>query len=308
MDIFQIGIMIICNMGLNFNLIDFLLSQQVFTQNSERPKKILEIGVLKNSLSLKQKHHLAKKYNIPLNLLSADAHEIYNFFGYSEITSLDNDAFEKAGFIKNLNIPPSIEDDSFKDTYDLILDGGTSEHVYNPLIAFANYLNYLKINGTLIQFLPINNYIDHGIFQFSPTFFWSIDSQHLNSVKLQALHFRSHGARVNRFHYDGNSDFFRAHIDGLWNGSTAANLFRFTPSDIIGLANWTKKNQINYENLIFQTNQEIYRNQWLNYSPQHQFKHRKSDARIFRMLFKYERSNISRFIAKLVLLKNRSYD
>jgi hypothetical protein len=295
-------------MGLNFNLVNFLLSQQVFTQNFQHPKKILEIGVLKNSLSFKQKHHLAKKYNIPLDLLHANAHEIYNFFGYSEITSLDNHAFEKAGFIKNLNIQPSKEDDSFKDTYDLILDGGTSEHVYNPLIAFANYLNYLKIDGTLIQFLPINNYIDHGIYQFSPTFFWSIDSQHFKSVKLQALHFRSHGARVNNYHYDGNSNFFRAHIDGLWNGSTAANLFRFTQSDIIGLANWTKKTQVNYENLIFQTNQEIYRNQWRNYSPRHQFKHGKFDSRIFRMLFRYERTIISIFIAKLVLLKNRSYD
>jgi hypothetical protein len=127
-------------------------------------------------------------------------------------------------------------------------------------------------------------------------------------VKLQAFHFRPHGARVNKYYFDGNSEFFRAHIDGLWNGSTAANLFRFTPTDIIGLANWTKKEQFNYENLIFQTNQEVYRNQWLNFSRKDQFQHRKIYLRIFRLLFKYEKIIFSRIIAKLVLLKNRSYD
>lgn len=249
-------------MGLNFNIVNFLLSKKIFEPNSIKSSKILEIGVLQNSMTRKQKIYLADKHEVPRSLLDKNTHELYAYFGFKHVTSLDNDKFEGASFMKNLNNPPGDEDKNYKDEFDLIIDGGTSEHIFNPIVAFANYMNYLKPNGHLIQFLPINNYIDHGVYQFSPVFFWSIESQNQESLELLDLHFKFHGKKVYNYFWNGQSELFRSHIHGLWNGSTMANLFRYTTKDVILIANWTKKNSIDYNDLIKNTHQEIYRNQW----------------------------------------------
>jgi hypothetical protein len=55
--------------------------------------------------------------------------------------------------------------------YDLIYDGGTSEHVFNFPKVLENYNRMLKVGGRIIHALPSSNFVDHGFYMFSPTVF-----------------------------------------------------------------------------------------------------------------------------------------
>jgi len=295
-------------MGLNFNLLNFLLSKKIFDPSDIDQKKILEIGVLKNSMSAQQKFFLADKFKLPRSVFDKNSHEIYKYFGFGDITSLDNDEFENSNFSKNLNIRPGKEDDKFKGYFDLVIDGGTSEHVYNPMVCFSNYLNYLKLGGNLIQFLPLNNYIDHGLYQFSPTFFWSIESQHRNAIELNDFHFKFHDEKIYDFYWDGKSALFRSHIHGLWNGSTMANLFRFTSRDTIMIANWTKTGEINFEELIYNTHQEIYVKQWNKITNLDTFSQSVLERKLLAHIYNHKRFLYVRLLALFFLWKAKISD
>jgi hypothetical protein len=295
-------------MGLNFNLLNFLLSKRIFDPSAVGQKKILEIGVLKNSMSAQQKFFLADKFKLPKSVFDKNSHEIYKHFGFGDITSLDNDEFENSNFSKNLNIGPGKEDDKFKGYFDLVIDGGTSEHVYNPIVCFSNYLNYLKLNGNLIQWLPLNNSIDHGLYQFSPTFLWSIESQHRNAIELNDLHFKFHDEKIYDFYWDGKSALFRSHIHGLWNGSTMANLFRFTSRDTWMIANWTKTGEINFKDLIHNTHQEIYVKQWNKITNLDTFSQSRFARKLLVHIYNHKRFPYIRLLALFFLRKSKIKD
>jgi hypothetical protein len=82
--------------------------------------------------------------------------------------SLDVDEYQGAEIICNLNQPI---DERLKGSYDLILDLGTLEHLSNLSTALSNIFDMLKEGGTYFFSVPCNNWVDHGFFQFSPTFF-----------------------------------------------------------------------------------------------------------------------------------------
>jgi hypothetical protein len=55
--------------------------------------------------------------------------------------------------------------------YDLIVDGGSLEHIFNVHIALNNLTNNLKIGGKIVHLNPSNNWNGHGLYQFSPGFY-----------------------------------------------------------------------------------------------------------------------------------------
>ena len=249
-------------MGLNYSLLNFMLHTKLLSVGDRSGnKKLLEIGKLKNSMSKDEKQLLSKKYHFPVDILNSDTATIYRYFGFETPHSLDADSFEGSNLIMNLNKLPSLT--PYSEYFDLIIDGGTSEHVYNPIIAMANYFNLLKTSGNLVQFLPMNNYIDHGLYQFSPTFFWSLES---SEIKIENYHLNYRGRH--KHHYlDGLNDSVKAHFDGLYDGAGIPNLFRFTGDSIVNLVNWKKMSNLNCETLIFESNQEIYKKKWEGVSP-----------------------------------------
>lgn len=89
--------------------------------------------------------------------------------------ALDIDAYQGAEIICNLNHPI---DEALRGRYDLILDLGTLEHLSNLSTALHNLLGMLRNGGTYFFALPCNQWVDHGFFQFSPTFF--VDLCHRN--------------------------------------------------------------------------------------------------------------------------------
>jgi SAM-dependent methyltransferase len=91
--------------------------------------------------------------------------------GASEVLAADASAYEGAELIHDFNqpVPPAMEQQ-----FNLILDGGTLEHIFDFPTAIRNCMRMLRVGGRLILFTPANNYFGHGFYQFSPELFYRV--------------------------------------------------------------------------------------------------------------------------------------
>jgi hypothetical protein len=92
----------------------------------------------------------------------------FKLLGIHDCPAMDYSDYEGAQFVFDLNDPLP---DEFTERFDLILDAGTLEHVFDVRRALANVATMLKPGGRVIHVAPANNYLNHGFYQFSPTLF-----------------------------------------------------------------------------------------------------------------------------------------
>jgi len=94
---------------------------------------------------------------------------LFRSLGFDVVESIDFYDAEKPTYVLDLNrpVPPALQG-----RYDLVYDGGTTEHCFNAAEALSNALRLAKPGGRIIHHLPMNNWIDHGFYQFSPTLFY----------------------------------------------------------------------------------------------------------------------------------------
>lgn len=79
-----------------------------------------------------------------------------------EVSTLD--LFDRrADYQSDLNVPLP-----FQDPFDVLLDIGTIEHVFDTRQAFINYLSLVKVGGYLCLHVPVSGYYRHGLHTFSP--------------------------------------------------------------------------------------------------------------------------------------------
>jgi SAM-dependent methyltransferase len=90
-----------------------------------------------------------------------------------EIVSIDiSDRDGDINRVANLN---SLEDwGTLEGNVDVILDMGSLEHISNLPNALENYHRLLKPGGTIFFCNPANSYVGHGLYQFSPEFFYRL--------------------------------------------------------------------------------------------------------------------------------------
>jgi SAM-dependent methyltransferase len=93
----------------------------------------------------------------------------FKLLGLTDIRALDYSDFEGAEIVHDLNKPPTEE---LKGQFDLIVDSGTIEHVFDIRQALMNIAIMLREGGRVIHLAPANNYVNHGFYQFSPTIFF----------------------------------------------------------------------------------------------------------------------------------------
>jgi hypothetical protein len=94
----------------------------------------------------------------------------FGALGFSTVESLDVSDAEGAEIVFDLNAAQlPIE---LKGRFDVLFDGGTLEHVFHLPNALARCADMLRDNGWFAHIGPLNNYADHGFYQFSPTFWF----------------------------------------------------------------------------------------------------------------------------------------
>jgi hypothetical protein len=105
--------------------------------------------------------------------------------GFTDYAALDVSDYEATDIIMhNLNSPtiaPELEG-----RFDVIIDGGTLEHVFHLPNAMSALGRMVHSQGRVIHASPSSNHIDHGFYMFSPTFFW--DYYSANRFELPTVH------------------------------------------------------------------------------------------------------------------------
>jgi hypothetical protein len=97
-----------------------------------------------------------------------------DFLGASSITVLDASSYEGADTIHDMNTPvPEV----WHGRYDVVIDSGSLEHIFNFSVAIANLANMLRVGGTIFVTTPANNLMGHGFYQFSPELMFRVFSE-----------------------------------------------------------------------------------------------------------------------------------
>ncbi|MFN8461367.1 MAG: hypothetical protein U0X93_06305 [Anaerolineales bacterium] len=99
------------------------------------------------------------------------AESILAFLGAKKIHSFDISPYEGATHLADLNHPIASD---LQNSYSVVLDGGSLEHVFNFPVAIKNCMDMLRVGGHYLGITPANNFMGHGFYQFSPEIFFSI--------------------------------------------------------------------------------------------------------------------------------------
>jgi hypothetical protein len=105
---------------------------------------------------------------------------VFGAMGFTNVKSLDICYYEDADYIFDLNqadIKQHVELN-----FDLVIDGGTMEHIFHVPNCFQNIFDVLKVGGCVLHLSPANNHLDHGFYQFCPTLFYDYYASNNYSV------------------------------------------------------------------------------------------------------------------------------
>jgi len=86
-----------------------------------------------------------------------------------KIGNLDISGYENAGLIHDLNLPIPRE---WHGSWDLVIDPGTCEHVWNFTQAVENAVKPVRPGGWIYFHSPCEGMAGHGFYQISPEFFY----------------------------------------------------------------------------------------------------------------------------------------
>jgi SAM-dependent methyltransferase len=147
------------------------LGQQAVFASLEEVKEIfvshgLSIKSLKENFDTKSK--LPGYVGTPRGNFT-NAQTVFALLGAGRVFASDVSDYEKSDYIIDLNNKVNQE---FYEKFDVILDSGTLEHVFDTPTALENVVRMLKKGGRAIFILPSSGAIDHGFYSFSPTFFF----------------------------------------------------------------------------------------------------------------------------------------
>lgn len=163
-------------MGLNFNSLKFLLLAR---EQGVRFGNVLMIGrqsltVTAGEIRALMRLSLSEETRTALHRLhlgpDAYAEQFFLLCGATTAGSMDKTAYEGATVLHDLNLPIP---DALVNTFDLIVDGGSLEHVFNISMAVRNCMKMLKVGGHYVCNTATNNYSGHGFYQLSPEFFFA---------------------------------------------------------------------------------------------------------------------------------------
>jgi len=93
--------------------------------------------------------------------------------GSSSVDSIDISSYEKASILHDMNQPLPRE---LCNKWDTVIDGGSLEHIYHFPQAMDNCSRLCRTGGQIIHFVPGNNFLNHGFYQFSPDLFYQLYS------------------------------------------------------------------------------------------------------------------------------------
>ena len=92
-------------------------------------------------------------------------------FGFERVESIDISPFEDATIVSDIGAPLPAEVYS---QFDLAIDGGTLEHVFNYPVGIANLMRLVRLCGAAYTQNPCGGLAGHGFYQFSPELMYRV--------------------------------------------------------------------------------------------------------------------------------------
>jgi hypothetical protein len=92
------------------------------------------------------------------------------FVNYQSITAIDLGGLNAHQF--DLNYPVVMDCQ-----FELTVNFGTAEHIFNVCQFFATMHELTKPGGIMLHGLPFTGWLDHGFYNFQPTFIWDLAAQ-----------------------------------------------------------------------------------------------------------------------------------
>jgi hypothetical protein len=93
---------------------------------------------------------------------------------FDSVDSIDFSDYEAASLIHDLGEPLPTE---LLGQFDLAVDGGTLEHIFNFPVAIGNIMTLVGDGGYVYLNTPCNNLCGHGFYQFSPELMYRLFSR-----------------------------------------------------------------------------------------------------------------------------------
>ena len=91
-----------------------------------------------------------------------------DLMGTAEVVSIDISDYQEASIVHDMNVPLADRCPDLAEQFDLVIDGGTLEHVFNFPVAVANLMFLVRRGGHVLSANPANNLCGHGFYQFTP--------------------------------------------------------------------------------------------------------------------------------------------
>ena len=95
----------------------------------------------------------------------------WEMLGTKQLATIDASHFEGATHVHDLNQPIPAD---WRESYDVVCDIGTLEHVFNFPVAMRNCMEMVTKGGYMFLQTPSNNNFGHGFYQFSPELFFRV--------------------------------------------------------------------------------------------------------------------------------------
>lgn len=94
---------------------------------------------------------------------------LFACLGFTRTVRLDYSNYEAPDVIFDLNERQTPDD--LARQFDVLLDSGTLEHIFNLPAALAHCVRMVKPGGRIIHLTPSSNCLDHGLYSVSPTLY-----------------------------------------------------------------------------------------------------------------------------------------
>ncbi len=214
--------------------------------------KLLMYGRLFNTLSRIEQAKIGRHYGLPAGQLAEKYVEnLLREIGATEVQSVDISDHEGCDIVldlmedilQNPDLAPHL-----CGRFDTILDFGTSEHIFNFPQTLVNSFNMLREGGRYIFDLPITGWTSHGLYQFSPNYFYSVGRSDYFELEHIFYH-EKRGDRIYEIQYYNSYSYrrlrgrkriscwgvFRKQMPAGFDGGLSLNHLRIMQTDVRGL-------------------------------------------------------------------------
>ena len=172
-----------------------------------KPENIINLGVQTLTISHDFINHIIKNNLCQQELFPQLVKLREKFKNNSKVST--SDFFKTFGFLNYQTIDINEEENSlafdlntviedtygYKEKYDLVINNGTGEHVFNQFSLFKNMHNLCKKNGIMLHIYPFIDWINHGFYCLQPIAFADVSAA--NNYEILKISFgNSNGAEV----------------------------------------------------------------------------------------------------------------